>query len=138
MSFTIPLIPGAFRIALDKLPQVNFQGIPCSIETHKGEVRKGKGWSLKLSDDYGYINGTVGADGDEMDCYIGPNKNSKIVYIVEQNKVGSKEFDEHKYMLGYNSIKEAKKAYLVNHSKGKDIFRSITQLPIEKFKKLLK
>jgi len=55
-----------------------------------------------LHDDYGYIEGTVGADGDEVDCYLGPDTQSKVVFVVDQGRLGdSSEFDEHKVFLGY-------------------------------------
>ena len=38
--------------------------------------------------DYGYIRGTVGTDSDHVDCYIGPDKNAKKVYVKRPSFFG--------------------------------------------------
>jgi len=116
-----------------------FQGMTIVIETPKGEIRYGKGWSHKMPADYGYIEETVGADGDEMDCYLGPDLKSETAFIVDQNqKDNSSEFDEHKVMLGYFTEAAAAKDYIAGHTHGEEIFRGITAISMPDLKRWLK
>lgn len=121
------------------LPRKQFHDLTLVIENLAGQVRRGPGWINKVPVDYGFIAGTVGADGDEMDCYLGPNPESTLIFVVDQNNMnGSGSFDEHKCMLGYKSMLEAKRDYLRGHSYGYAIFRSITALGLGAFKSWLK
>lgn len=68
-----------------------FQGIPISIENDKGSVRKGvdkdgKPWKTEMKFPYGYIDGTKGADGEEVDVYVGPDKSADKAYVVQQRR----------------------------------------------------
>jgi len=52
--------------------------------------------------DYGEIDGEVGADGDPLDVYLGPDPDAPFVYVVHQLKAPPFEvFDEDKVMLGF-------------------------------------
>jgi hypothetical protein len=115
-----------------------FQGMTLVIETPKGDIRRGVGWSNKAPADYGYIANTIGADGDEMDCYFGPYRSSGVVFVVDQNRLNSSEFDEHKCLLGWRSLAEAKKIYYDGHNQGFRIFRGIKTLTFDQFKKWLR
>lgn len=125
--------------ANDSLPTKSFHDMKLVIETPKDGMRQGPGWMSSPPADYGYILDTTGADGDEMDCYLGPNPESSIVYVVDQNRMDdSTEFDEHKCMLGYDSKAEAKADYIAGHTSGDKIFRNITVMPLSQFKRWLK
>ena len=95
------------------------RGLPITIETAVGQVRRGvdpsgKPWSVKMRDDYGYIRRTTSeADGDHIDVFLGPDLGSDKVFVIDQNK-NSGGFDEHKCMVGYNSKEEAREAYCRN------------------------
>lgn len=108
------------------------------IETPKGHLRIGHGWQNRSPADYGYIVGYTGADGDEMDCYLGPNRWSNVVYVIDQNQIGSTLFDEHKVMIGYASEKQALNDYYAGHNLGKQIFRGITVMSKARFINWLK
>ena len=112
------------------------KGIETVIETHKGQQRRFADFrGINVPFDYGYIVGTSGADGDEVDCYIGPALSAPYAYVVDQNKVGSTtEFDEHKVMLGFTTIQQAKAAYMAGHTQSAAIFRDITTMPLEELK----
>lgn len=65
----------------------DFQGIPVHIETDKGEVRRGRNeqgqrWQVEMTHPYGYMKGTIGLDNEEIDCFVGRNKNAKNAYIA--------------------------------------------------------
>lgn len=124
---------------------VKFHGLDISIENKKGSTRSGKdtngkSWSCVLPADYGYIKGTEGADGDHVDAYMGPDKNSKTVFIINQHDHKTDKFDEHKAMLGYESEKAAMADYCKAFSDGKGIDRlgSIETVSMDAFKNWLK
>jgi len=120
------------------LPEITVCGLRCSIETRKHETRHGKNFSHVLPADYGFIQGYIGADGDEIDCYVGSNRKSGKVWVVDQNKLSStSKFDEHKVMLGYSSRESAFRDYLLGHTYSHKIFRGITSMTMEGFKKWL-
>ena len=116
--------------------KTEFQGLSISIETKKGQTRKGIGtdgkpWSITMPSDYGYILGTKGKDGQHVDCFIGPNKDSDTVYIVHQHKEDSNVYDEDKCMLGFDSKEEAVKTYKAAYNI--DILQSVDSVPFDKF-----
>lgn len=96
-----------------------------TIEQPQGSVRKGtdangKQWESKMHNTYGYFRGTEGVDGDHIDVFLSNDIdgwNGRKVYVVDQyNSDGT--FDEHKVMLGFNDMDEAKSDYLANYEKG--------------------
>lgn len=103
------------------------------IESLKGTLRTGHGFQVRMPADYGYIVGFIGADGDEVDCYLGPNPWSQVVYVVDQNRINSPLFDEHKCLIGFASEYEAKRCYLSGHHMGDKIFRGIKALSMREF-----
>nr|WP_255323723.1 PLxRFG domain-containing protein [Acinetobacter soli] len=105
-----------------KKGHVKVHGLDISIENPKGSVRSGKRpdgseWSHTMSDHYGYIKRTVGADNEHIDSYVGSNPDSDKVFIVDQLDQQTGEFDEHKVMLGFNDLDTATKAYQSNFDK---------------------
>lgn len=116
-----------------------FAGLKISIENKKGSVRSGTDkdgheWHTYMNYDYGYIRGTEGVDGDHVDCYIGGNENAKNVYIVHQNDPVTHKYDEDKCMLGFDTLEEAKKAYLKQYDRP-GFLGDITTMGIDDFKK---
>jgi hypothetical protein len=114
------------------------QGMDISIENKQGSTRSGTDkdghdWETKMHYDYGYIRGTVGVDKDHLDTYIGPNPESEIVFIVNQNDPVTGKFDEQKVMLGFDSSEEAKAAYLKQYDRP-GFFGSILKMDIDTFK----
>src|ERR1051326_1725883 len=94
----------------------NFHGIPLDVEYRKGDIREGqsqtgKKWRRVMRNEYGNIRRTEGADGEEIDYYMGPNPDSKKVYVVNQIDQDTGRFDEHKLMLGFDSESSAKASY---------------------------
>lgn len=116
-------------------------GLKISVETPKGDTRSGKDkngheWSIKMQHDYGYIRMTEGEDGEHVDCYVGPNPEAPNVFIVHQNDPDSGEYDEDKCMIGFDSAKEAKQAYL-DHYDRPGFFGSMDEVTMEEFKELV-
>ena len=114
-----------------KMGHVKFDGFDISIENPAGSIRSGKDekgeeWSAIMPADYGYFKGTVGKDKDHIDVYMGDNLDSDNVYVVDQvNEDGS--FDEHKVMMGYNSLAEARNAYMDAYEEGWQGLGNITK-----------
>jgi hypothetical protein len=116
----------------------SFQGLPISIENRKGDIRKGLDhdgtpWSVKMPCDYGYIKGTQGSDGDEVDCFIGPLKNAKFAYIFHIENDADHTYDEDKCFLGFSSDEAARKIFNLAYDNAGEIFHSVTMLPMHEF-----
>lgn len=96
---------------------VKLHGFDISVETPKGAARRGIGkdgepWENRHdSAHYGYIKRTHGADGEHVDCYVGPHVKSTRIFIVNQIKPGTKRLDEHKVVMGARTLNEAKAIY---------------------------
>lgn len=124
-----------------KMGHVTFAGFKISIENAKGSKRywtddKGNTGYNEMKNHYGYFSKSLGHDGDHVDVFLGDNQDSDKVYVVDQNKKDGT-FDESKVMLGFNSKKEAKEAYLSNFTPDWKGFRTITGVSKKLFKKWL-
>ena len=122
-----------------KKGHIKINGFDVTIEQPAGSVRygkdaSGKKWSQVMNNTYGYIRGTEGVDGDHIDVFLGPDMNSDMVYVVDQvNTDGS--FDEHKVMMGFSSLEDARSAYLSNYEDGWQGLGNITGVALDGFKK---
>ncbi len=102
---------------------VSFHGLEIIIETPKGGERSGLApdgslWTVTMPVDYGYIRRTVGADGEQVDCYLGDDRDSDSVWIISQNDLEGA-FDEHKVMLGFADLDSALATYRAAFSDGR-------------------
>lgn len=122
-----------------KKGHIKINGFDVTIEQPAGSVRSGKDangkeWSVTMNNTYGYIRGTESMDGDHIDVFLGPDMNSDMVYVVDQvNTDGS--FDEHKVMMGFSSLEDARSAYLSNYEEGWKGLGNITGVALDEFKK---
>jgi hypothetical protein len=122
-----------------KKGHVKIDGYDVTIENPKGSVRSGKDadgneWSVTMNNDYGYIHGTEGVDGDHIDVFLSDNPETGDVFVIDQvNPDGT--FDEHKVMYGFKSALAAKRAYMANYSKDWTGLGNITRVSKEEFKK---
>lgn len=100
-----------------------FAGLPVMIENPAGSIRR---WSdendnttgeTRMLFDYGFIDGVCGADGDDVDVYLGPDESAPWVYIVHQTRAPDfEDYDEDKVMLGFASADAARDAYLAQYN----------------------
>jgi DNA-directed RNA polymerase subunit RPC12/RpoP len=120
-------------------------GFNVTIEHPKGTKRilhddNGKQvYSVHMHHSYGYFNNTTGRDGDEVDCFVGPIKNTKEVYIVhmlDKGPVPDQREDEDKCMIGFPSADAAKTAFLLHYPD--TFYGGMTALPVDVFKKKMK
>ena len=115
----------------DMLRLHGLHGLHVVIENPKGSIRTGRDWQVKMPEDYGYVRATEGADGDQVDCYIGPNRDSERVFVVNQLDADTGEFDEHKCMIGFADRGAALRAYLSGFTDGRAIDRLGNVVPMK-------
>lgn len=125
-----------------KKGRLNIAGLDIVIENAKGSNRSGtddngESWSVTMQHHYGDIKGTIGADGDKLDVFIGDNLDAEKVFIIDQIEPKTRKFDEHKIMMGFNSVQAARKAYFANYSDGWAGLGAIKVYSIDKFKQWL-
>jgi len=120
--------------------RMKIHGMDISIETDKGEERhwydphSDTNGTTKMRYPYGYIRRTDGEDGEQIDLYVGPNPEEETVYVIHQNKAPDfKKYDEDKVMIGFESAKDAKQAYLTHYNNPK-FFGSMDTMTIGEFK----
>lgn len=115
-------------------------GLDVVIENPAGSLRRGvyngEAWEVAMPADYGYVRMTEGADGDQLDCYVGPHPASDKVFIVDQLDIDTGAFDEHKVLFGYDSWGEAYSSYVAGFSDGRGAQRigSLAAVSMDEFK----
>src|SRR5215831_2156737 len=122
---------------------LRLHGLNISIECPKGSTREGddkngKHWKSKMTAHYGYVRGTNGNDGEQVDVFIGPHPESKKVFVINQVDPDTGKFDEHKAVFGVHNEREARELYLSNYQKGWQGLGSVKEKSIEEFKDWLK
>jgi len=132
---------GQTKLAFKLQGETKHQGLDIAIENRKGSVRSGttddgKKWRTVMKLPYGYIRDTKGADGEDIDCYVGPKKDAPNAYVVHQHKPDGTGYDEDKIMLGMGSRAEARKAYLAHYDDPK-FLGPMKTVPMERLKALL-
>ena len=130
-------VPGMIRLR-------DFQGLPVSIETAQGEVRRGgKGagaWQAVMPVDYGFIEGTSSAEGafEQMDVFVGPKADADTVWVVDQINLRTGLFDEHKCMLGFASEADAVDTYVrAYHDQNRARIAGVTGMSMDSFREWL-
>ena len=102
-------------------------GFDISIETARGEDRVGydkdgeEAWRNTLGAHYGGFLRTTGADGDNLDVFLGEYAEEAEKYpafVMNQRKPNGRGFDELKTFIGFSSAFQARKAYLASYPKG--------------------
>lgn len=108
-----------------KKGHIVLHGMRISIENPQGSIRRGtdkngKSWASPMHAHYGYFKGTTGADGNHIDCFIGPDcENPKCpIFIINQIDPETAIFDEHKVMIGYCDLYSAMTGYNINFTPG--------------------
>jgi hypothetical protein len=117
--------------------RVVMHGLRIAIECPRGTRREwraedGTSGSNLLKFHYGYFMGTRGADGDELDCSIGPWPEAPRAFVVNQFMRGK--FDEHKVMLGFPDRRTAEAGYLSNYDPGWQGMQSCIPCSIDQLK----
>jgi N12 class adenine-specific DNA methylase len=136
--------PNMTRAGNYKKGHVNIHGLDIAIENPKGSIRFDKEntpptWQTEMRDHYGYIKGTVGKDKDHLDVFIRPGMDVQQpgdkVFVVDQIDPKTKKLDEHKIMFGYDTLDQAREAYLRNYDEsGPSRIGGITESSVDNFK----
>jgi len=122
--------------------RVTLYGLALAIEQPRNSYRTGvdaktgKRWVSRVAAHYGYICGTKGNDGDEVDCFIGPYPQSDRAYVINQN-IGGR-FDEVKVMLAFPDEASARRAYLDSYDRNWRGLASLVPVSIPQLKWWLK
>jgi phage-related protein (TIGR01555 family) len=120
---------------------VNFAGVMVGIEYDAGERRifyddNGEVvYNTLLKYPYGFIQGTTGRDGVEIDVILGSTKQPNDVYIVDMIDLGPNveaRENEDKVMLGFDNAEEAKEAFYSMYPT--NFFGGMKKMPIEEFR----
>ena len=119
--------------------KVKLHGLDILIENPKGSTRagtdpSGNKWTITMKHHYGEFVGTKGADGDQIDVFIGNNPESEKVFVIDQVDPTTGEFDEHKVMLGFTNHANAKKGYQANYESGWQGLGAIKEMKLAQFK----
>lgn len=122
---------------------LDYHGLDLAIENPMGSYRAGtdrdgKEWRTQMANDYGYIKGTEGADGDQVDVFIGNDHGSDQVFIINQVEPSTGQFDEHKAMFGFADEPAARAGYLANYEPGWEGLGSVATMGVDTFKLWLK
>lgn len=122
---------------------LNLHGLRIAIETPKGAIRRGwtkdgrVKWQCRMPAHYGYVKGSLGADGDQVDVYLGPAAHDLEcnVYLIDQHRLDGT-FDEHKAVIGARSKAEALRIYDGGFSDGSGPRRrrKVTAMTLEEFR----
>jgi len=120
--------------------KVSYRGLPITIEYKKGTVRssidkEGNPWQQEMFHHYGYFDGIMGADGKELDVYYNPDGKSDKIFRIIQLDTLTKEFDEYKIMIGFDTIEDAKQGYLVHYPDEWIGFGGIEEITLEHIKR---
>lgn len=136
-----PLPTEAQQIAGNyKKGPVSLHGLRLKIENVRNSERSGTApdgtkWTSRMGAHYGYFAGTRGADGDEVDVFVGPFPESDRVWVINQRKVhGEAGFDEHKVMLGFHTEDQARSAYERSFSPGWQGLDTIVPVSVSQLK----
>lgn len=135
----LAMIGSGSKYSRRNMPKVKVGRLTVVVENPRGSLRSGATvdgieWCSQMPHHYGYINGVLGADGDELDAFIGPNPQSGLVFVINQVEPTTGQFDEHKVMLGFESMDEARDAYTQSYQDGWTGLESIHEMPMEDFR----
>lgn len=139
--YRFPHEPTMAQIEAGNYPKrkVAWRGLTISIENEAGSVRRGVDrdgheWETRMVFPYGYILGSLGSDSEHVDCYLGPDEDAPMVYIVNQRQAWNWEkYDEQKVLLGFRSRDEAIRAYLLHYDDPR-FLGPVTAMPVDEFK----
>lgn len=137
---SVPVVgppPSANRVDFPYQGTIDFQGIPINVENVKGSTRSGTSpdgttWSITMGAHYGEVAGSVGADGDAVDVYVGDDAHAPEVYVFQVRDLGTGDFDEVKAFLGYPSLDAANAAFRAHYDRD-GFLMGVTTWPVRDF-----
>lgn len=123
-----------------RMGHVRLAGLDITIEVPRGGTRtgtdaNGRTWESVSPAHYGYIKRTGGADGEQLDAYIGDEPGARKVFVVDQIDPRTGAFDEHKALIAFRDEAEALRAYdrVFNDGSGPARRGAVTAMSVEQF-----
>ncbi|MCX7173431.1 MAG: hypothetical protein NT159_05835, partial [Proteobacteria bacterium] len=131
--------PAQIEVGNYKKGAIKLHGLDIAIENPAGSIRsgvspEGKPWQTEMQHHYGYFRTTMGKDGDPVDVFIGRRPESRKVFVIDQIDPKTGRFDEHKAVLGAESLPEAQSVYRDNYEPGWRGAGAITEMTLPQFK----
>ena len=133
--------------AEEERPPVQFRefaGFVVAIENPAGSIRRwtsshtGESGQTIMRHDYGYIVGVPGSDGDELDCYLGPDERAPFAYVVHQLAPPAyAKHEEDKVFLGFDSEQAAKEAFAAHRGDWERAYGGMTAMPVARLREKL-
>lgn len=117
--------------------RTEWRGLAIVIENEAGSYREwrrpdGSPGRTQMRFPYGFFSDHAGSDGDELDCYIGPDLAARFVYVVHQLAPdGSR--DEDKVFVDFSDEAAAKAAFLAHRDDGDRCYGGMSSIPAEDF-----
>lgn len=135
-----PHEPTEAQVASGNYPKriIRWNGLVIRIENEAGSIRSGykpdgSMWETRMVYPYGYVSGTEGVDGDEVDVFVGANPEAPMVYVIHQRKVNDwDKYDEDKCLIGFDSEEDAIRAFLLCYDDER-FLGPITAMPVPEF-----
>jgi hypothetical protein len=118
--------------------KTHYQGIPFSIENRAGSVRSGTDpdgnkWETRMQFAYGKIPYAIGSDGESLDVFIGPNPVCDKVFIIPIRKKGTKQYDEDKVFLGFETRQAVWDAFREHYADARQFYSPMIEIPFNHF-----
>lgn len=125
-----------------KKGHIRVSGIDITVENPAGSERSGvdsdgKDWSVTMAHHYGYIKRTKGADEEQIDVFLKADladRSYATIFVIDQVDPETREFDEHKVMIGFDTLPEAINAYKSNYAEGWQGLDAVRPMTLEAFK----
>ena len=113
---------------------LDFQGLKVRVENAAGSTRRGTSpdgtpWETHMRVHYGEFVATQGADGDAVDCFVGPGRFEPYAYVVHTQDPGTRRYDEDKVMLGFGNAAEATAVFRAHYT-GRGFLQSVRRMSI--------
>jgi phage gp29-like protein len=108
--------PVEFRTVIDRV--IKWNGVEIGLEYLPGQTRfPSTSHAKKLRSGYGHLRGFQGNDKEALDCYVSSaliegRWDGSALFAVSQLSPEDGDFDEFKILMGWDSLDEAKAAYL--------------------------
>jgi phage gp29-like protein len=134
----------ALSAATGIVNRYKFAGLEIAVENPAGTIRlwahpDGRQGSTKMLCDYGFIEGALSGDEEEVDVYVGPEPEARDVYVVHQLRTPDyKAHDEDKVMLGFPSLEAARACYAAHRDDAERAISGISVIPLERFRAKLR
>src|SRR5439155_11207545 len=94
----------------------------------------GRSWAVTMPADYGHVRNVEGADGDEVDAFLGDDRWSQRVWIADMVDPETGEWDEHKCFVGFADEESVLAALKAAYDDGaEERLAGLTEMGVDEF-----